>query len=83
MLLPRSKPLKSPATVQLEAILKHVGRHKSFTCQDARWSDPKTTTEIEIPIIAPANSRPLCSGSQRSASGYDREAKRRFEFVSL
>ena len=69
--------------MQLKTILNHVERHKSFVYQEARWADPKTKTEIEIPIQSRANSRAICSGCGQKAPGYDRLAKRRFEFVPL
>jgi transposase len=83
MLLPHSNPLESPATVLLKTILNHVERHKSFIYKDARWADPKTRTVIEIPIVARANSRAICSGCGQAAPGYDRQPARRFEFVPL
>jgi len=69
--------------VQLKTILNHVERHKSFVYQEARWTDPRVKTEIEIPIEPRANGRPLCSGCGREAPGYDRLPPRRFEFVPL
>ena len=69
--------------MQLKTILNHVERHKSFVYQEARWADPETKTEIEIPIQPRANSRAICSGCGQKAPGYDRLAKRRFEFVPL
>jgi transposase len=69
--------------VQLKTILNHVERHKSFIYQEARWADPRTKSEIEIPIEPRANSRAICSGCGQPAPGYDRLAERRFEFVPL
>jgi len=69
--------------MQLKTILNHVERHKSFVYQEARWTDPRVKTEIEIPIEPRANGRPLCSGCGREAPGYDRLPPRRFEFVPL
>jgi len=83
MSLPHSIPLESPAAVQLKTILNHVERHKSFIYQEARWADPTTKTEIEIPILARANSHAICSGCKRPAPGYDRQPERRFEYVPL
>jgi transposase len=69
--------------VQLKTILNHVERHKSFVYQEARWTNPKTKTEIEIPIEPRANSRPICSGCGQPAPGYDRLSCRRFAYVPL
>lgn len=69
--------------MQLKTILNHVERHKSFVYQDARWADPQTMTAIEIRIQPRVNGRAICSGCGRAASGYDRLAERRFEFVPL
>ena len=69
--------------MQLKTIANHVERHKSFVYQEARWADPETKTEIEIPIQPRANGRPVCSGCGQTAPGYDRLAERRFEFVPL
>ena len=36
--------------MQLKTILNSVEKHKSFVYQESRWANPKTKTEIEIPI---------------------------------
>ena len=69
--------------MQLKTILNHVQRHKSFVYQEARWANPETKTEIEIPIEPRSNGRPICSGCNCQARGYDRLPARRFEFVPL
>ncbi len=69
--------------MQLKTILNHVERHKSFVYQEARWADPETKTEIEIPIQLRANGRPICSKCGRRALVYDRLPARRFEFFPL
>ena len=53
MVLLPNIPLEKPTAVQLKTILNHVERHKSFVYQDARWADPATKTQIEIPIEPP------------------------------
>jgi len=55
-------PLEKSTPVQLKTILNHVERHKSFVYQDARWADPATKMQIEIPIEPRANGRAICSG---------------------
>ena len=69
--------------MQLKTILHSIERHKSFVYQEARWADPKTKREIEIPIEPRANGRALCSGCGQAAPGYDRLPARRFEYVPL
>ena len=69
--------------MQLKTILNHVERHKSFVYQEARWTDPETKTEIEIPIQPRANSQAICSTCGKPAPGYDQLPQRRFEFVPL
>ena len=83
MVLQSNIPPERHTAVQLKTILNHVERHKSFVYQEARWADPVTKTEIEIPIKPRANGRAICSGCGQAASGYDRLAERRFEFVPL
>jgi transposase len=79
----KQHPSRSPAAVQLKTIVNHVERHKSFVYQRARWADPLTKTEIEIPIEPRSNSRAICSGCGQQAAGYDRLPPRRFEYVPL
>lgn len=69
MVLESIDPHRRPATVQLKTILNHVERHKSFVYQDARWADPQTKQEIEIPIEPRANSRAICSRLRPAAAG--------------
>jgi transposase len=69
--------------VQLKTILNHVEKFKSFVYGEARWADPLTKREIEIPIAPRANGQAICSGCRRPAAGYDRLPERRFEFVPL
>jgi len=69
--------------VQLKTILNLLERHKSFVYQEARWADPQTQQELEIPIRPRANSRPICSGCGKPAPGYDRLPERRFQYVPL
>ena len=69
--------------MQLKTILNCVEPHKSFVYQEARWTNPKTKTAIEIPIEPRANGRAICSGCDQPAPGYDRQPSRRFEYVPL
>ena len=69
--------------MQLKTILNHVERHKSFVYQDARWADPATKTQIEIPIEPRANGRAICSGCGQPAPGYDRLPERRVALAEV
>ena len=69
--------------MQLKTILNSIEKYKSFVYLDAQWSRGKKGKEIEIPIVARANSKPICSGCGKKCSGYDRLESRRFEYVPL
>lgn len=83
MLLQDNIPAEKPPAVQLKTILNFVEPYKSFVYQQARWADPATKTEIVIVIEPRKNSRAICSGCGQPRPGYDRLAKRRFEYVPL
>ena len=70
-----------PCNLRLSSITSS-GTSRSYTKRHA-GPTPKPTTEIEIPIQPRAHSRAICSGCGQKAPGYDRLAKRRFEFVPL
>ncbi len=68
--------------MQLQTILNRVEYFKSFVYGKVRWVDAEEAT-IEVQIEARRNGRPICSGCQQPAPGYDRLPQRRFEFVPL
>ena len=68
--------------MQLKTILNRVEYFKSFVYGKVRWVDAEEPT-IEVQIEARRNGRPICSGCQQPAPGYDRLPQRRFEFVPL
>ena len=68
--------------MQLKTILNRVEYFKSFVYGKVRWVDAGEPT-IEVNIEARRNGRPICSGCQHPAPGYDRLPERRFEFVPL
>jgi len=68
--------------MQLKTILNRVEYFKSFVYGKARWVAAEGPT-IEVQIEARRNGRPICSGCQQPAPGYDRLPERRFEFVPL
>lgn len=69
--------------MQLETILNHVEKNKSFVYRDARWAAQSGPPRLEVTILPRANSRPICSGCRQKGPGYDRLPARRFEFVPV
>lgn len=67
----------------LKTILNRIERYKSFVYGKVRILEEEGELAIEIEVEARANGRPICSGCGRSAAGYDRQPKRRFEYVPL
>ncbi len=67
----------------LKTILNRIDRHKSFVYGKARMLEEEGELAIEVEVEARANGRPVCSGCGRPAAGYDRLAKRRFQYVPL
>ena len=69
--------------MQLETILNHVEKNKSFVYRNARWAAQSGPPRLEVTILPRANSRPICSGCRQKGPGYDRLPARRFEFVPV
>jgi transposase len=69
--------------MQLETILNHVEKNKSFVYRNARWASESRPRQLEVTILPRANSRPTCSGCKQKGPGYDRLPARRFEFVPV
>ena len=69
--------------MQLNTILNRVEYFKSFVYGKAKWVDDGDRPTIEVTIEARKNGRPICSGCDQPAPGYDRLPARRFEFVPL
>jgi len=67
----------------LKTILNRIERYKSFVYGKARMLKEDGDWVIEVEVEARSNGRPLCSGCGRPGPGYDRLAKRRFEYVPL
>lgn len=67
----------------LKTILNRIERYKSFVYGKVRMLEEEGELAIEVEVDARANGRPICSGCSHPAPGYDRLAKRRFEFVPL
>jgi transposase len=68
--------------MQLKTILNRVENFKSFVYGKVKWVDTEDPA-IEVQIETRRNGRPICSGCQQPAPGYDRLPERRFEFVPL
>jgi transposase len=69
--------------MQLQTILNHVEKNKSFVYGNVRWMNQSGLPELEVMIIPRANSRPICSGCRRKRPGYDHLPPRKFEFVPV
>lgn len=69
--------------MQLKTILNRVQKFKSFVYKNARWTGSAKAPELEVAVVERANSRAICSGCGCPGAGYDRQPKRRFEFVPL
>ncbi len=69
--------------MQLKTILNRVQKFKSFVYKSVRWVGNEAAPELEVEVAERANGKPVCSGCGHHRPGYDRLAKRRFEFVPL
>lgn len=67
----------------LKTILNRVQKHKSFIYGNVKWIDTGEEPELDIELLARANSQAICSVCCRRASGYDRLPERRFEFIPM
>ena len=67
----------------LKTILNRIEHYKSFVYGKFRMLEEGGELAIEVEVEARANGRPICSGCGHPAPGYDRLAKRRFEYVPL
>lgn len=67
----------------LKTILNRIERYKSFVYEKVRMLEENGELAIEVEVEARTNGRPICSGCGNPAPGYDRLAKRRFEYVPL
>src|SRR5437867_12707356 len=69
--------------MQLQTILNRVAKHKSFVYGAVKLLAEGDELSLEVKIEPRANGRPLCSGCEQAAPGYDRLPERRFKFVPL
>ena len=67
----------------LKTILNRIEHYKSFVYGKVGFLEEEGQLTIEVEVEARANGRPICSGCGHPAAGYDRLAKRRFEYVPL
>jgi transposase len=69
--------------MQVKTILNRVQKHRCFVHGAVRLLEELGEILIEAEIRPRANSRPMCSGCELPAPGYDTLTPRRFEFVPL
>ena len=69
--------------MQLKSILNRVQKCKSFVYARVYWVGDGEAAQLEVEVVERANGRALCSGCGQARAGYDRLARRRFEFVPL
>jgi len=69
--------------MQLKTILNRVQKFKSFVYESARWDETIGRLCLIVTVAARANSRPICSGCEKTGPGYDTMKPRRFEFIPV
>lgn len=69
--------------MQIKTILNRVQKFRSFVYGAVRWVEGEATPALEVELHPRAHSRGICSGCGRDRPGYDRLARRCFEFVPL
>ncbi len=69
--------------MRIETLLNACQKFKSFVYQQAKLVQDEQGWYLHVMVVPRKNSRPLCSGCQKPASGYDHLKERRFEFVPL
>ena len=70
--------------MRLKTILNRVQKFKSFVYEDAQWDQTWAGCLcLIVPVVARANSRPICSGCEKAGPGYDAMKPRRFEFIPV
>ena len=68
--------------MQLKTILNRMQKFKSFVYENVRWEERWLERLcLIVTVVARANSRPICSGCEKTGPGYDTMKARRFEFV--
>ncbi len=67
----------------VKTILNRVQKFKSFVYGNVKWIDTGEKPELDIELLARANSKAICSVCCQKASGYDRLPERRFEFIPM
>jgi transposase len=69
--------------MQLQTILNRVEHCKCFVYSHVAWDATADRPTLRVRIRHRKNSRPICSGCNRAAPGYDRVPERTWEFVPL
>ena len=62
--------------MQLKTILTRVKKYESFVYPEVKLLDDEAGLRLEVQLEARANGRPICSGCNRVAPGYDRLKER-------
>lgn len=69
--------------MQLKIILNRIQKFNSFVYGAVHWAEGAKEPTIEVELRPRKNSRPICTVCGRRRAGYDRLAKRRFEFIPM
>jgi hypothetical protein len=69
--------------MQIKTILNHVQKFKSFGYGEARLLCSTVPPSLEVDVHERRNSWARCSVCELPASSYDRQPRRRFEFIPL
>ncbi|MDZ7759630.1 MAG: hypothetical protein U5L00_05190 [Desulfovermiculus sp.] len=67
----------------IKSILNRIQPQRGFVYGSVRWSGQCGRPALTIELRPRRGNRPVCSGCDRPAPGYDRLAQRRFEFVPM
>jgi len=69
--------------MQVKTILNRCHRFKRFIYDKVRFVFYQGEPCLEVEVVPRRNSKAICSGCGRPAPLYDRQGKRRFEFIPL
>lgn len=69
--------------MQVKTILNRCHRFKCFIYDKVRFVSCQGEPCLEVDVVPRRNSQAICSGCGQPAALYDRQGKRRFEFIPL